>query len=160
MRDAQLAPFRNYPTWAQADDSHHRIARKPLECWQYDGVTANREGSLLGACARIRFPKNPPAARGAFTPQAARHATAPIFDCFPANIGKRTRYSLFALVGIAGEDDLDAPDVLNAGPASKPTPGPVPGPADKSRLNGLGLEASLGPLPDGADAMSPPGGNQ
>jgi len=56
------------------------------------------------------------------------------------------RYSLFALVGIAGEDDLDAPD-LNAGPASKLTPGPDhgPGPADKSRFNGHGLEASHGP---------------
>jgi hypothetical protein len=53
------------------------------------------------------------------------------------------RYSLFALVGIAGEDDLDAPD-LNAGPASKLTPGPGhgPGPADKSRLNGHGSEVS------------------
>jgi len=35
------------------------------------------------------------------------------------------RYALFALVGIAGEDDLDAPDV-SLGPAP-PTPGPWPG---------------------------------
>jgi len=53
------------------------------------------------------------------------------------------RYSLFALVGIAGEDDLDAPD-LDAGPACKPAPGLVPGPADKSRLNGSGLDVSPG----------------
>jgi len=53
------------------------------------------------------------------------------------------RYSLFALVGIAGEDDLDAPD-LNAGPASAPTPDPdhAPGRAEKSRLNGHGFEVS------------------
>jgi len=55
------------------------------------------------------------------------------------------RYSLFALVGIAGEDDLDAPD-LNAGPAPKPTPDPdpAPSPANQSRLNGHGLEVSPG----------------
>jgi len=53
------------------------------------------------------------------------------------------RYSLFALVGIAGEDDLDAPD-LNAGPAPKLASGPDHGSgrADKSRLNGHRLEVS------------------
>jgi len=63
------------------------------------------------------------------------------------------RYSLFALVGIAGEDDLDAPD-LDAGPASKPTscPDRASGPADKSGLNGHGLEVSLGPLSGLIDA--------
>jgi hypothetical protein len=62
------------------------------------------------------------------------------------NLTYARRYSLFALVGIAGEDDLDASD-LNAGPASKLTPGPGhgPGPADKSRLNGHGTEVSARP---------------
>src|SRR5271165_2859058 len=59
------------------------------------------------------------------------------------------RYSLFALVGIAGEDDLDAPD-LNAGPAPKPTPDPdpAPSPANQSRLgagSGSGVGFGAGP---------------
>jgi hypothetical protein len=55
------------------------------------------------------------------------------------------RYSLFALVGVAGEDDLDAPD-LNAGPSSKLAPGPddMPAPGRKPEPNGHGLE-TLGP---------------
>lgn len=40
------------------------------------------------------------------------------------------RYALFALVGIAGEDDLDAPDVI-AGPPVPPQPRPAPGPKGK-----------------------------
>src|SRR5262249_48851917 len=42
------------------------------------------------------------------------------------------RYALFTLVGIAGEDDLDAPDLPAAGPlpeAQKRPPGPEQGPA-------------------------------
>src|SRR5215831_14053224 len=34
------------------------------------------------------------------------------------------RYALFALVGIAGEDDLDAPDLCFAGGAAEPSPTP------------------------------------
>jgi hypothetical protein len=44
------------------------------------------------------------------------------------------RYALFALVGIAGEDDLDAPDILAEPAADKPTPG-APSARDK-RPNG------------------------
>ena len=51
------------------------------------------------------------------------------------------RHSLFALVGIAGEDDLDAPD--------QPLPAQQPaGSADPSRINGhavLALQADEGP---------------
>lgn len=36
------------------------------------------------------------------------------------------RYALFALVGIAGEDDLDAPDVVAGGPPPEPRPGNGP----------------------------------
>jgi hypothetical protein len=67
------------------------------------------------------------------------------------------RYSLFALVGIAGEDDLDAPD-LAASPGSNRTPGSdrVPGSADESRPNGHLLEVSPGPLSGtrGGDAIA------
>jgi hypothetical protein len=41
------------------------------------------------------------------------------------------RYALFTLVGIAGEDDVDAPDLLT--PTQKPSPGP-----DRPRGNGDG----------------------
>ncbi|QOZ75362.1 single-stranded DNA-binding protein [Bradyrhizobium sp. CCBAU 53351] len=41
------------------------------------------------------------------------------------------RYALFALVGIAGEDDLDAPDVV-AGPPAATEPQAAPGPKGKS----------------------------
>src|SRR5262245_54897984 len=40
------------------------------------------------------------------------------------------RYALFALVGIAGEDDLDAPDIC--------APAPAPGPLGKARIPGSG----------------------
>ena len=43
------------------------------------------------------------------------------------------RYALFALVGIAGEDDLDAPDAI-AGPEPASPPGPKPKPV-KGVLN-------------------------
>src|SRR5437764_1109562 len=39
------------------------------------------------------------------------------------------RYALFTVVGIAGEDDLDAPDLCYAGPSSAPTP-PVRSPGN------------------------------
>lgn len=41
------------------------------------------------------------------------------------------RYALFALVGIAGEDDLDAPDVVTRPPAAT-EPQTAPGPKGKS----------------------------
>ncbi|WP_235885209.1 ERF family protein [Bradyrhizobium frederickii] len=40
------------------------------------------------------------------------------------------RYALFALVGIAGEDDLDAPDLMT-GPAAAAEPPAAPGPKGK-----------------------------
>jgi hypothetical protein len=50
------------------------------------------------------------------------------------------RYALFTMVGIAGEDDLDAPDIANKGPKEGRTAedlatrsGPAPKPADTSR---------------------------
>jgi ERF superfamily len=50
------------------------------------------------------------------------------------------RYALFTMVGIAGEDDLDAPDIANEGPKEgraaevlAPRNGLVPKPADASR---------------------------
>jgi len=66
------------------------------------------------------------------------------------------RYSLFALVGIAGEDDLDTPD-LTAGPASKPAPDPDPAlsPANQSRLNGHGLGVSPGARRDSSGRREP-----
>lgn len=55
------------------------------------------------------------------------------------------RYALFALVGIAGEDDLDAPDAVAGPPAAQPhgPPGMRPKPA-KGILN---RSPVLGPLP-------------
>ena len=62
------------------------------------------------------------------------------------------RYALFTLVGIAGEDDLDAPDLCYAGPSS-PTMPPARsagngrdrafGKATSSVLLGATLSASL-----------------
>ena len=43
------------------------------------------------------------------------------------------RYALFALVGIAGEDDLDAPDALVGPLAPDAHPAPVPTPGGKGR---------------------------
>src|SRR3954451_24660209 len=55
------------------------------------------------------------------------------------------RYALFALVGIAGEDDLDAPDAVAGAPAAQPhrPPGTRPQPA-KGVLNRAPV---LGPRP-------------
>src|SRR5262244_1454268 len=44
------------------------------------------------------------------------------------------RYALFTLVGIAGEDDLDAPDLLS--PATPETKSDGPAGNEKDRLNG------------------------
>jgi hypothetical protein len=43
------------------------------------------------------------------------------------------RYALFALVGIAGEDDLDAPDALVGPPGAGAHPAPVPTSSSKGR---------------------------
>jgi hypothetical protein len=58
------------------------------------------------------------------------------------------RYALFTLVGIAGEDDLDAPD-LGAGPAGAAEP---PGPPDdRKQANGQAAAARpRAPLPNSA----------
>src|SRR5262249_24140031 len=45
------------------------------------------------------------------------------------------RYALFTLVGIAGEDDVDAPDPPPRDPQTKP-PGPSAGGTGNARLNG------------------------
>src|SRR5262245_30290895 len=58
------------------------------------------------------------------------------------------RYALFALVGIAGEDDLDAPDLV-AGPPSATEPQTVP-PGSKSKPGkggALNRPPVLGPTP-------------
>src|SRR6202790_256902 len=52
------------------------------------------------------------------------------------------RYALFTMVGIAGEDDLDAPDVANDGPKGDKTTEP-----DLAPRNGLG------PTPNGATQL-------
>ena len=50
------------------------------------------------------------------------------------------RYALFTLVGIAGEDDLDAPDLLGTAPSSEPTAAP----GNSKRTNG---HAEAAPTP-------------
>src|SRR2546430_5628985 len=67
------------------------------------------------------------------------------------------RYALFTMVGIAGEDDLDAPDVINdqpsggkavdSGPSTNPSVEPTPGRASQFRTVGpniLPLREKLG----------------
>src|SRR3984893_4284153 len=51
------------------------------------------------------------------------------------------RYSLFSLVGIAGEDDLDAPDL--AGQPGNGAPKPGSG-FDQTKVNGSGAAGTLG----------------
>ena len=46
------------------------------------------------------------------------------------------RYALFTLVGIAGEDDLDAPDLLTPSPAETKTPSSTPGNGHGQRNGG------------------------
>jgi hypothetical protein len=63
------------------------------------------------------------------------------------------RYALFTLVGIAGEDDLDAPDlVAPTAPAAKPE---RPAGIKKGHLNG-GPQASTQQVPGGRKAVSSP----
>jgi hypothetical protein len=59
------------------------------------------------------------------------------------------RYALFALVGIAGEDDLDAPDIANE-PAPSPGPAAAPASARKPRNATLHQPPPLGPIPSAA----------
>src|SRR5215468_196350 len=62
------------------------------------------------------------------------------------------RYALFTLVGIAGEDDIDAPD-LNANPAPLVSEAEEPLPKKNGRLNGGGSQPphqSLGDRTTGA----------
>jgi len=66
------------------------------------------------------------------------------------------RYALFTLVGIAGEDDIDAPDLTAPRPGGLETQ--KPGPNPKSHLNG-GRSAAPGPIPGrraGTDKPSTP----
>src|SRR5271154_2029713 len=61
------------------------------------------------------------------------------------------RYALFTLVGIAGEDDLDAPDL---GATPKASPDQPPGPNGRFS-NGHAFAADL-PAPSGARRKTPP----
>ncbi|OSJ14112.1 single-stranded DNA-binding protein [Bradyrhizobium canariense] len=61
-----------------------------------------------------------------------------------ASLTYARRYALFALVGIAGEDDLDAPDSI-AGPPAAAQPQMAPGPKPKSAKAVLNRPAVLKP---------------
>jgi hypothetical protein len=64
------------------------------------------------------------------------------------------RYALFTLVGIAGEDDLDAPD-LNGQPVGG-TSATAGNGLDAKRHNEIGADRSLGTFATGRKAWSPP----
>src|SRR5882762_1047279 len=49
------------------------------------------------------------------------------------------RYALFTMVGIAGEDDLDAPDVINDLPKGGPEPAPVRASQFRTEKHGIPL---------------------
>jgi hypothetical protein len=63
------------------------------------------------------------------------------------------RYALFALVGIAGEDDLDAPDLLSR---SDPVPKPV-GPAVPRRNGGSAKDQTPSQQPANLKSQTKPG---
>ena len=63
------------------------------------------------------------------------------------------RYALFALVGIAGEDDLDAPDLLSR---SEPVPKPA-SPAVPKRNGGSAKEQTPSQQPANAQSQTKPG---
>jgi hypothetical protein len=63
------------------------------------------------------------------------------------------RYALFTLVGIAGEDDLDAPDL--GGQPMEGT-GKAGNPLDAKRQNGNGMDQPLGRYSAGRKPWSPP----
>lgn len=78
---------------------------------------------------------------------AARDVEAP--HRMGAALTYARRYALFALVGIAGEDDLDAPDAVAGPPAARPpaasggTPQPPKGILNRAPLLGLPQSAEL-----------------
>lgn len=78
---------------------------------------------------------------------AARDVEAP--HRMGAALTYARRYALFALVGIAGEDDLDAPDAVTGPPAAGPqaapgaTPKPAKGLLNRAPLLGLPQSAEL-----------------
>jgi ERF superfamily len=61
------------------------------------------------------------------------------------------RYALFTLVGIAGEDDLDAPDLAGRSAEGSKPPGSANG-----KLNGRGQDEPLGSSSKGRKSWSPP----
>ena len=74
------------------------------------------------------------------------------------------RYALFTLVGIAGEDDLDAPDLISPAPARDQSPGPE---RQRSAGNGHGngrldsrVAQSGGPHTAAAAEPKPNGANK
>ncbi|MET4218286.1 hypothetical protein ABIB00_003504 [Bradyrhizobium sp. LB14.3] len=73
---------------------------------------------------------------------AAKEVEAP--HRMGASLTYARRYALFALVGIAGEDDLDAPDAI-AGPPAAAEPQAAPGPKGKPAKAVLNRPAVLKP---------------
>jgi hypothetical protein len=73
------------------------------------------------------------------TGQSAPLPTWPIRSVWGAALTYARRYALFTLVGIAGEDDLDAPDLQDGAPSSPPSPS-TPRLAGSS-INGSGASA-------------------
>jgi hypothetical protein len=69
-----------------------------------------------------------------------------------AALTRARRYALFTLVGIAGEDDLDAPDLISAAPKAGTDQAPAP---DARSPNGHAFAADL-PAPAGARRKTPP----
>src|SRR4051794_39623542 len=64
------------------------------------------------------------------------------------------RYSLFALVGIAGEDDLDAPDLaIRTGDPHQPSDAPA---ADPNRMNGRAVLRAASPRRPGRKLLREP----
>jgi hypothetical protein len=63
------------------------------------------------------------------------------------------RYALFTLVGIAGEDDLDAPDLAVPPPMPKPAASPLVGPAAGN--GGIGPGGASGDGSSGGPLISP-----
>ena len=63
--------------------------------------------------------------------------------CMGAALTYARRYALFTLVGIAGEDDLDAPDLALQGEDPGPKNGP---PTKESGFNGVGVPPPAEPL--------------
>jgi len=64
------------------------------------------------------------------------------------------RYALFTLVGIAGEDDLDAPDLI--APTTPPSKAERPTANKKGHLNGGPRQSATQQVPDGKRPQGPP----